>query len=415
MTIEALGDSAVVVSLGSGIDESALPRVRALAEAIERIRAPAVLDVVPAFSTVAVYYDPLRFAGFAEKPFENICRFVKDCAEGAGRGQVVPCTQDQVLGTGNNLTPLIEIPVCYGGECGPDLPALAAHCGLTEDEVSLRHSGAGYVVHAIGFVPGFPYLAGLPRELHMPRRPTPRLAVAAGSVGIGGAQTGVYPVVTPGGWQIIGRSPIELFSVERTPPSLLRAGDRVKFRAITREEFDKVKGVALLDVKSVADLTSNSATPCLEVIRPGLLTTVQDLGRPGFRASGVPVSGAMDAMALRSANLLVGNTEGAAALEVTLLGPELEFLQETLLAVAGAEFEGMKPGEARTMRPGERLKMGSCIRGCRAYLAIAGGVEVPLVLGSRSTYLRGGFGGFQGRALRAGDRLARGNDKGSAP
>ncbi len=245
MTIEALGDSAVVVSLGSGIDESALPRVRALAESIDRIRAPAVLDAVPAFSTVAVYYDPLRFAGFAEKPFENICRFVKDCAEGAGRGQVAYGSVAAGDGAIRNLTPSpIEIPVCYGGEYGPDLPALAAHCGLTADEASLRHSGADYVVHAIGFVPGFPYLAGLPSELAMARHATPRLSVAAGSVGIGGAQTGVYPIVTPGGWQIIGRSPIELFSVERTTPSLLRAGDRVKFRAITREEFDKVKGVA---------------------------------------------------------------------------------------------------------------------------------------------------------------------------
>jgi KipI family sensor histidine kinase inhibitor len=417
MTIEALGDSAVVVSLGSGIDESALPKVRALAEAIDRIRAPAVLDAVPAFSTVAVYYDPLRFAGYAEKPFENICRFVKDCAEGVGRGVGRGHAPDSAVAVGDctirSMTPLpIEIPVCYGGEFGPDLGEVAAHCGLSAEEVCLRHSGAGYVVHAIGFVPGFPYLAGLPKELNVARRASPRLSVAAGSVGIGGAQTGVYPVATPGGWQIIGRSPSELFSPRRTPPSLLRAGDRVRFVAITREEFERnAKGSG---PEFCTQYGIQGLTPCLEVIRPGMLTTVQDLGRTGHRASGVPVSGAMDAPALRAANALVGNPEGAAALEITLVGPEIEFLVETLVAMGGAEFEGMRPGQARLMKAGERLKLGSCATGCRGYLAVAGGLEVPAVLGSRSTYLRGGFGGFEGRALKAGDRLAR-NAKGSGP
>jgi antagonist of KipI len=139
-----------------------------------------------------------------------------------------------------------------------------------------------------------------------------------------------------------------------------------------------------------------------------MLTTVQDLGRVGYRAAGVPLSGAMDAVALRAANRLVGNPEGAAALEITLLGPELEFVQETLVAVQGAEFEGVPMGEARLMRAGDRLKFGRCLRGCRTYLAVAGGIDVSPVLGSRSTYLRGAFGGFQGRALRPGDLIGRG-------
>jgi antagonist of KipI len=139
-----------------------------------------------------------------------------------------------------------------------------------------------------------------------------------------------------------------------------------------------------------------------------MLTTVQDLGRTGYRAAGVPLSGAMDGVALRAANRLVGNPEGAAALEITLLGPELVFTQEALVAVQGAAFEGVPLGEARLMRAGEKLKFGPCLRGCRAYLAVAGGIEVPLLLGSRSTYLRGAFGGLQGRALRAGDTLGRG-------
>jgi inhibitor of KinA len=246
MKFAALGDSAVIVSLGSGVDESALPRVRALAAAIERARAPAILDVVPAFATVAVYYDPVRFAGFAGKPYDNICRYISDCAErgSAERGQVdkidpAPSRINFINLSPSIVSPSIEIPVCYGGDFGPDLAAVAAHCRLAPDEVVARHSGADYRVHAIGFVPGFPYLAGLPRELQMPRRDTPRLSVAAGSVGIGGAQTGVYPIATPGGWQLIGRSPLELFSPAHTLPALLKTGDRVKFRSISPEEFEE--------------------------------------------------------------------------------------------------------------------------------------------------------------------------------
>ncbi|MEO6874013.1 MAG: biotin-dependent carboxyltransferase family protein [Opitutaceae bacterium] len=144
----------------------------------------------------------------------------------------------------------------------------------------------------------------------------------------------------------------------------------------------------------------------ITVIRSGILTTVQDLGRMGQRGAGVPRGGAMDAFALRLANLLVGNAEGAAALECTLLGPELVFSADTVIAVGGADFDGLAAWQPRAMRAGERVKLGVANRGCRGYLAVAGGIDVPLVLGSRSTYLRGGFGGFKGRPLRDGDVVA---------
>lgn len=143
----------------------------------------------------------------------------------------------------------------------------------------------------------------------------------------------------------------------------------------------------------------------LKVLRGGMQTTVQDLGRRGHRDAGVPLSGAMDPFALRVANLLVGNLEGQAALEFTLVGPELEFLQDALVAVTGAECENVRSWRPLEVRAGERLDLGACVRGCRGYLAVSGGIEVEPVLGSRSTYLRGGWGGFAGRALREGDRL----------
>ena len=143
----------------------------------------------------------------------------------------------------------------------------------------------------------------------------------------------------------------------------------------------------------------------IKILRGGMMTTVQDLGRRGHRAAGVPLSGAMDPFAFRLANALVGNPEGGAALEFTLVGPELEFTSDALVAVTGAECEGVRSWRPFALRKGERLKLGSCSRGCRGYVAVRGGIDVPVVLGSRSTYLRGGWGGFEGRALHEGDRL----------
>lgn len=144
----------------------------------------------------------------------------------------------------------------------------------------------------------------------------------------------------------------------------------------------------------------------MTVIRGGMLTTVQDRGRPGHRAAGVPLGGAVDPFASRVANLLVGNAEDAAVLECTLLGPELVFSADTLVALGGVDFDGLAAWQPRVVRAGENLRLGAARRGCRGYLAVAGGIDVAPVLGSRSTYLRGGFGGFQGRALRDGDVLA---------
>jgi biotin-dependent carboxylase-like uncharacterized protein len=242
----------------------------------------------------------------------------------------------------------------------------------------------------------------------MARRSTPRTSVPSGSVAIGGAQTGIYPLETPGGWQLIGRTPLPLFRAQEEAPALLRTGDRVQFRAIDHPEYVRLREKhrpPVLPPGVAARYGPESKVPALEVVQPGALTTVQDLGRPGHRASGLPVSGAMDAFALRVANLLVGNPEGAAALEITLRGPELVFLADTVVAVAGAEFAGVPAWRPIPVRTGERLKFGECLRGCRAYLAIAGGIDVALALGSRSTYLRGELGGYAGRALRAGDRL----------
>ncbi len=132
---------------------------------------------------------------------------------------------------------MIELPICYDGECGPDLDEVAQHTGLSRDEVIARHLGGEYLVAMLGFSPGFPYLRGLPPELATPRRATPRLQIPAGSVGIAGPQTGIYPQATPGGWQLLGRTPVLLFSLDQIPPTLLQPGDVVRFRRIGAKEF----------------------------------------------------------------------------------------------------------------------------------------------------------------------------------
>ncbi len=220
MTLTPLGDSAVVVALGSGLDETGLRRVRALAATLERDRPAGVVDVVPAFASVTVFYDVAQVGGY-----ERLCREIATRTE---RVETADLRREARV---------IVIPVCYGGEGGADLADVAAQAGLSSEEVVALHAGGDYLVQAIGFAPGFAYLGGLPAKIHTPRRPAPRTVVPAGTVGIGGAQTGVYPLMTPGGWNLIGRTPLRLFDGGRHEPALLRAGDRVTFRAINAEEF----------------------------------------------------------------------------------------------------------------------------------------------------------------------------------
>ncbi|WP_306302869.1 5-oxoprolinase subunit PxpB [Alicyclobacillus shizuokensis] len=429
-----LGDIGVLVRFGDTIDEAVHGKVLSLARALEAEPAAGFRECVPAFAAVAVYYDPSR------TDFERVSRWILERMRASSTDAGLQSRE-------------VEIPVCYGGALGPDLADVAAHTGLSEEEVVRLHGEGGYRVYMIGFAPGFPYLGGLPARLATPRLAEPRTQIPAGSVGIAGQQTGVYPLATPGGWRIIGRTPVPLFRPEEDPPSLLAPGDTVRFRAISREEYDRLaaesahrpgeEGPRAEAGGTEAQEASRDAAPPpaawqeggqsddaalrpgiragaepggrLEVLQPGLLTTVQDLGRHGYQKYGVSVSGAMDTFALRVANLLVGNPEGAPALEMTVRGPKLRFTEDTLVALAGF---GMTPHvagrEVPTWRPvlvrgGQVLEFEPNPRGCRMYLAALGGIAVPEVLGSASTYLRAGMGGWRGRALKAGDVLPLGS------
>jgi inhibitor of KinA len=231
MQITPLGDSALLLELGETIDESTRQRVQAAWRALTAGKLPGVSEVVPAYTSVTLFYDPWQ-AVQAGAPEQEIVEWL--CTQVHARLKNPPKAAKARPRT-------VEVPVCYGGDFGPDLARVAMQAGLSAEEVVRRHSGAKYQVHLNGFAPGFPYLAGLPKELATPRHAKPRMNVPAGSVAIGGEQTGIYPQVTPGGWNLIGRTPWRLFRPEDDPPVLLQAGDEVCFRPVTPEEFARLR------------------------------------------------------------------------------------------------------------------------------------------------------------------------------
>ena len=215
------GDSAIVVEFEERIDPAVNARAIACAEAIQAAALPGVRDVVPTYRSVAIYFDPLRTDSDA----------------------LLACVDREAarsLASASAAREAIRIPVCYGAELGPDLAGVAAFARMDEDAVVRAHTAVTYRVFMLGFVPGFAYLGIVDERISMPRHATPRVRVPAGSVAIAGVQTGIYPIDTPGGWQVIGRTPIKPFDPDRAEPFLMRAGDAVRFHAIAREEFDRL-------------------------------------------------------------------------------------------------------------------------------------------------------------------------------
>ncbi len=225
-----LGDRAVMITLGATIDQATHRRVRAVCARLDERPAPGMIEYVPAFTSVVVHYDPARVGegdgSHPAAPYTRMVAALDELLVGVEEGASLPA-------------PTVEIPVCYGGELGPDLDEVARVHGLSADDVIRMHTEGDYLVYMVGFMPGFAYLGGLPEVLVTPRRAVPRTRVPAGAVGIGGSQTGVYPMESPGGWNLIGRTPRQIFLPAQEPPTLLRMGDHVRFHAISREQFDE--------------------------------------------------------------------------------------------------------------------------------------------------------------------------------
>lgn len=429
--IVAVGESAARVVLGSDTSGLSGARVSAACAALGGLASSLSGEVVPAYCTLLLTYDP-RLAGFEE---------VRDRA--ARALAAAPDPGAPVRGDAAPQSRLVSIPVCYGGEHGPDLESVAAGAGMTEAEAVRLHCGRDYPVAMLGFMPGFPYLRGLDPRLATPRLDQPRTRIPAGSVGIGGSQTGVYPLEGPGGWSLVGRTPLTLFDPSLPEPVPYRAGDRLRFVPVGAEEFERLaaleragaralwEGCAALgegtshpasapaagspaaDTPDVpAHAAGSPCVPALTVLAPGALTTVQDLGRPGHAAVGVARGGAVDRVSPQVANALVGNAPGAACLEFCMLGPTLRFERACTAALTGGCFspringEPVVTGALLRLAPGDVLDWGPARLGTYGYLAVAGGLDVPPVLGSRSTSPAYRLGGAGGGPLRAGDSLS---------
>lgn len=242
--VELLAEDALLLRFGDAIDAKTNASVHAAARALREAALPGVIDIAPAYASLLLRFDPfVRSSSDApdKLPHDRLVDAVHACLREATKAALDPGLRrdDESRNAASRPTParVIEIPVCYGGDFSPDLAAVASHARTTTDEVIARHTAGEYTVAMLGFAPGFPYLLGLDPALQMPRRATPRTRVPAGSVAIGGAQTGIYPSELPGGWQLIGRTPLVLFDPQREPPCLLAPGDRVRFRPIDATEF----------------------------------------------------------------------------------------------------------------------------------------------------------------------------------
>lgn len=256
-----LGDSALTVKLGQEINLSTHYRVKLLFEALQANPLLGMIELVPSYTTLTVYYDPLALtdrtdrahsanrahgasrahsANRAQSVYGDVCAMLRQRMKALG---LIDVDGDVSENTAVDLEQMeqnekvIDIPICYAATYAPDLAFVAAHNGLEEAEVCRIHASAQYVVSMLGFLPGFPYLGGMSTRIATPRKTTPT-AIAPGSVGIAGAQTGIYPISSPGGWQIIGRTPLKLFDPTRAEPFLLQFGDRVRFYPISKERYE---------------------------------------------------------------------------------------------------------------------------------------------------------------------------------
>jgi KipI family sensor histidine kinase inhibitor len=377
--VQRLGDGALSVT-ASGVDEA-----HGLRQAVEdhlRAEAPAgtVEEVVTGFRSVTVVADP----------------------DALDLDALAVTVSSMPAPTARHDAPRsVSIPVTFDG---PDLQDVAALAARHPEEVVALFEQATLRVAFLGFAPGFPYLVGLPPALAgIPRRATPRTGVAAGSVAVGGGFAGTYPAAMPGGWHLVGRTGTPLFDPDAAPYALLAPGDTVRF---VRSDDEPVPPTPAREALRVEAGTHRRVT----VEEPGVLTLVEDAGRVGVAALGVPRAGAADPDALELANRLVGNAPDAAVLECTVRGPTLRFDTAAHVAVVGnAELQldgrAVPADVVVPVSPGQRLRVGTVSGDLRAYVGIDGGVATPPVLGSRSSDLLCGLGPGP---LVAGDELGLG-------
>ena len=220
--ILTVGDSSVLIEFGKEISPAINARIATMVKLLKVQQIEGIIDMIPSFCALLINYDS-RVISYSKlkKRLENVLKLDAESESVATR--------------------VFEIPVCYGGKYGPDMTNLEEHSGLSEKEIIQIHSGSDYLIYMLGFLPGFPYLGGLDERIHIPRLASPRIKIPAGSVGIGGAQTGIYPLDSPGGWQLLGQTPVKTYDPERETPILFEAGDYIRFVPVSEKEFLEIE------------------------------------------------------------------------------------------------------------------------------------------------------------------------------
>ena len=224
-TISPVGDRAISIDFGQVIDPTINRHIRQTIERIKELQLEGIIELVPTYCALLVEYDAMLYS------YSEICNIIE------------PTLEEGMANTTNELVTVVEVPTVYGGEFGPDLSFVASHNHLSEDEVISIHSGTDYLVYMLGFIPGFTYLGGMDPRIATPRLSSPRTLIPAGSVGIAGEQTGTYPSDSPGGWQIIGRTPVTMYDMSKAQAALLKAGDYVRYVPIDESEFHRIKSL----------------------------------------------------------------------------------------------------------------------------------------------------------------------------
>ncbi|QWE24132.1 5-oxoprolinase/urea amidolyase family protein [Polynucleobacter sp. AP-Elch-400A-B2] len=381
-----LGDTALLINFQE--HTQALHQIHQLCEALFTRSPPWLLDAIPGIDTLLV---SLRFQDFQYALIRSTARAeINELLANILGDKEFIAAKDSVH----------RIRVCYDPALAPDLLASAEKCKLTVREFINRHKNSEITVDILGFMPGFAYCSGLDPSLKLPRLEKPRTGVPPGSVAIAELQTAIYPKTTPGGWNIIGRSPDLLFDPLKERPSLLHAGDRVQFIEIDIDQFKKIQAEESLNTSQHIK-KYDSQKGAIEVISSGLLTTIQALPRYGLARLALSAGGPMDKEGARLANALVGNSEQAAGLEITGTGPKLLFHLDTWVAWVGSYCAAQIDGEVILgnrpvfIRQGQTLSFGKITQGYRIFLAFSGGIESEFILGGCGSHLSAGIGDKQ--------------------
>jgi KipI family sensor histidine kinase inhibitor len=354
------------------VELAGLNEALALFDALEADPVEGIREIIPAARTLLISFDPATV--WEDELAETIA------ARAGGERTAASGT-------------LVEIPVYYDGE---DLAEVAGIVGVSVDEVVRLHTQSEFVAAFTGFAPGFAYLSGGDPRLAVPRRKSPRTQVPAGAVGLAGEFSGIYPKNSPGGWQLIGRTPIAMFDIDRDPPALLQPGNRVRFRNIAEAGAYEIKPAPGAAAKAASSKTVAAGSSAIQIMSVGLPVLFQDLGRSGQAHQGISVSGAADRASFKAANRLVGNAPGTPALEITLGALRFRMQGTGVMALTGAPapvtitgINGTQVSAAHhapiALDDGDVVSIATPASGMRSYLSMRGGFKVAKVIGSAAS------------------------------